>query len=64
MEANGNMTVPEWKDVAPTAAMNLLIYSKLMFLRNGSLHFFLKHPNHSVKEVSVFSKEDNIRRRL
>ena len=64
MEANGNLTVDEWKTVAPTADMNLLVYSKLMFRRDGSLYFFLKEANHSVKEEVIFIKRDNIRRAL
>ena len=64
METNGNLTVDEWKSVAPTANENLLVYSKLLFHRDGSLQFFLKEADHSIKEEVIFYKEDNIRRVL
>ena len=64
MEANGNLTLAEWKSVAPTDDVNLLVYSKILFRRDGSLHFFLKEADHSVKEEVIFFKRDNIRRAL
>ena len=64
MEANNNLTLTEWRDVGPTADANLLVYSKLLFPRDGSLHFYLKRADHSVKEVTIYSKVDNSRRGL
>ncbi len=58
------LSVDDWKRAAPTDDSNVVLYSKLHFLRDGTVHFFLKRNDHSIVETTVYKREDTMRRPL
>ena len=59
-----NLSVDDWRNAAPTDPSNLILYSKLHFLRDGTLIFKLKRDDHSIIQTVVYRREDNVRRPL
>ena len=57
-----NLSVDDWKNAAPTNESNLILYSKLYFLRDGTLNFLLKRDDGSIIENTVYEREDSVRR--
>ena len=62
MAASNHLTLDDWKNADPTHDSNLILYSKYHFLRDGTVNFFLRSPDHSCIESTIYKREDSKRR--
>ena len=64
MATQKEISVHDLEGSKPTDDSLMTIYSKYHFLRDNSVIFHLKRPNHSIIQTFVYHREDTVRRFL
>ena len=57
-----NLSPSEWDQSAPDDKTNMQLYSQFEFLKDGTVHFQLRGPDHTVIESISFLREDRTNR--
>lgn len=57
-----NLSPGEWEHSAPDDQSSMELYSKYKFMKDGSVNFQLRKPDHTVIETIIFRREDRTNR--
>ncbi len=57
-----NLSPSEWEHSAPDDQSTMQLYSKYKFMKDGTVDFQLREPNHTVIESILFRREDRTNR--
>ena len=57
-----SLSPKEWENSAPDDKSIMQLYSEFKFMKNGTVYFELKQPDHTVIESNVYKREDQTNR--
>ena len=57
-----SLSPEEWEKSAPDDKSIMQLYSEYKFMKNGTVYFELKKPDHTVIESTVYQREDKTNR--